>query len=166
MTGRAKVVVVLLPAAVLSLALGCKSKTSRDNAHPIIEIQMDANNPIPSCYANPGWVSLAGNGSIDWTAASGDSNTYQVQFPVTPSPLVDSSGSRVTAPIIVNSSGTQSGAIKGPFSINASAVYTCKAGADAGQCYVSYDIKTNGHSCVQHYGSGVGAYTSGIHIER
>ena len=159
----------ILPVAVLFLALGCqKSETSQKTflPHPTIRIGMDANNPIPSCFANIGWVAVASNGTVDWTASAGDPNTYQVAFPFNPYPLVDSSGNAVTTPIVVDKAGTQSGTNKGPFAVGPSAVDACKAGADATQCYFSYDVKYNGQSCIKHYGSGYGGYSSGIHIER
>jgi hypothetical protein len=159
---------LILPVALLLLALGCgKSENGQKGflAHPKLQIGMDANNSVPSCYANVGWVSVLGNSTVDWAASPSDTNTYEVQFTLTPSPLVDSSGNAVSSPIVVNSSGTQSGTNKGPFTISPPANYACKAHADAAQCYFSYDIRTNGQSCVQHYGS-VSGYTSGIHLER
>lgn len=165
---RYRKAVLILPAALLSLALGCQNSEKSAKAflaHPKVQIGMDANNSVPSCYANIGWVSVIGNSTVDWTVSPGDTNTYEVQFPFTPYPLADSSGNVVTSPITVNSSGTQSGTNKGPFTISPAANYACKSHADVGQCYFSYDIKANGQSCVQHYGS-VGGYTSGIHLER
>ncbi|MGC2108634.1 MAG: hypothetical protein WA655_03905 [Candidatus Korobacteraceae bacterium] len=167
MVRRGKII-LLLPVAVLVLALGCSSEKARKAllAHPKVRIAMDGSSSPPSCYAAIGWVSLPAGGTIDWTAGADDSNTYEVQFPTTTYPLTDSSGNAVASPITVNSSGTQSGTNKGPFSVSSSANYSCKAGAGAASCYLTYDIKSNGQSCVQHYGGGFGVYTTGIHLER
>jgi Flp pilus assembly protein TadG len=166
---RHQKVVFILPAAVLLLALGCQNSDKNQKSallHPTVRIALDANNPIPSCYANIGWVTIAGNGTVDWITSPGDANTYQVSFATNPYPLVDSSGNTVTDPVVVDKSGTQSGSNKGPFAIAPGAVNACKAGAYAGQCYFSYDIKYNGQSCIQHYGSGYGVYSAGIHLDR
>jgi hypothetical protein len=167
MTRRRKAA-LLLPIFLLAFASACSSGKAQRAflAHPKVRLAMDGSSSPPSCYASIGWVSLGARGTIDWTAASDDSNTYQVQFPGATSPLVDSNGNPVTSPIVVTSSGTQSGTNKGPFSISSSANYACKSGADATPCYFSYDIRSNGQSCVQHYGGGFGVYTTGIHIER
>jgi hypothetical protein len=160
---------LILPFTVLFLALGCQNAERSPKTflqHPTIRIGIDANNPITSCFANIGWVTAASNGSVDWTAGDGDTNTYQVVFPQTPYPLVDSAGNPVTTPIVVDKSGTQSGTSKGPFAIASGAVDACKAGADASQCYFSYDIKYNGQTCIKHYGGGFGIYSTGLHIER
>ena len=157
---------LILPAAVLFLTLGCE-KSPTNLLHPKVRIGMDANNSISSCFANIGWVTIPGNGTVDWTTSPNDPNTYEVQFPTNPYPLVDSSGNPVTTPITVNRSGTQSGSNKGPFTISSGANYTCKANGDASSCYFSYDIKYQGQSCVQHYGGGgYGVYSSGVHIDR
>ena len=159
---------LLLPVAVLILILGCSSEKSQKAflSHPRIKIAMDGSSALPSCYANVGWISLPPNGTIDWSAAPGDTNTYQVQFAGTTYPITDSNGNVVNSPITVTSSGTQSGANKGPFSISSTANYACNRGADAAACYLTYDIKNNGQSCIQHYGAGFGVYTTGVHIER
>lgn len=167
MTGRRKAV-LLLPVFLLAFALGCSSEKVQKAflTHPKVRIAMDGSSSPPSCYASIGWVSLPAGGTIDWTAASDDSNTYQVMFPGAAYPLVDSNGNPVTSPIVVTNTGTESGTNKGPFSIISSANYACKAGANATPCYFSYDIKANGQSCVQHYGGGFGVYTTGVHLER
>ncbi len=160
----------ILPVAVLFLALGCQNNVEKSQKtflqHPIIRIGTDANNPIPSCFANIGWAAVASSGKVDWTTGAGDTNTYQVAFPSNPYPLVDSTGNAVSSPIVVDKSGTQSGSNKGPFAIASSAIDACKSGADASQCYFSYDIQYNGQSCIKHYGSGFGVYSTGIHIDR
>jgi hypothetical protein len=166
---RPQKAIFILPVAVLLLVLGCQNSEKNQKSallHPTVRIAMDANNPIPSCYANIGWVTIAGNGTVDWITSSSDANTYQVLFPTSPYPLVDSGGNAVTTPIVVDKSGTQSGTNKGPFAIAPGAVNACKASAYAGQCYFSYDIKYDGQSCVQHYGSGYGAYSVGMHLDR
>ena len=163
-----RVSLVAVSIALLALALGCNSDKAQNAAlnHPKIRISMDANNSIPSCYASIGWASMPVTGTIDWTASSKDTNTYQVTFPYTPYPVVDSAGNLVSTPIVVNSSGTQSGSNKGPFTLSPQANYSCKATADAAQCYFSYDIKMNGQTCIQRYGSGAGVYSTGVHLER
>jgi Flp pilus assembly protein TadG len=167
---RVRKAAFILPISVLSLAMGCQNSSEKISKtflqHPTIRIGTDANNPITSCFANIGWVTVASNGTVDWAAGAGDTNTYQVAFPTNPYPLIDSVGNPVTTPIVVDKSGTQSGTNKGPFAIGPSGVDACKAGADAAQCYFSYDIKYNGTSCIKHYGSGFGIYSTGIHIER
>lgn len=165
---RYRKAVFFLPIAVLCATLGCQNadKSQKAASHPTVRIAMDANNPIPSCFASSGWVTIPGNGTVDWTADPSDTNSYQVLFGVTPYPLVDSSGTPVNGPIVVDKSGTQSGTNKGPFTVSAPANYACKAKANASQCYFSYDIQYNNQSCVQHYGSGYGIYSSGLHVDR
>lgn len=166
---RLRKVAFILPVALLFLTLGCQNSKKIEKTflqHPTIRIALDANNPIPSCFANIGWVAVASNGKVDWTAGTGDTNTYQIAFPINPYPLIDSAGNPVTTAIVVDKSGTQSGTNKGPFAIASSGVDACKSGADASQCYFSYDIQYNGRSCIKHYGNGFGVYGTGIHIER
>jgi hypothetical protein len=160
-------IAVLLCFAMLVLATGCGSNKAGDTLnHPVVRIAMDANNSIPSCFATLGWVTIPGSGTIDWTAGPKDANTYQIEFPVSPYPLTDVSGNAVTAPIVVTSAGSQSGSTKGPFKVSDQANYSCKASADAGRCYFSYDVTYKGRSCVQRYGNGAGVYTTGFHLER
>jgi len=74
--GHLRKAAFILPVAVLFLALGSsESETSQKTflPHPTIRIGMDANNPIPSCFANIGWVAVASNGTVDWTASAGRS---------------------------------------------------------------------------------------------
>jgi hypothetical protein len=166
---RHRKAIFIPPFAILLLALGCQNSEKNQKAallHPTLRIAMDANNPIPSCYANIGWVTIAGNGTVDWTTSSSDADTYEVWFPTNPYPLVDSGGNAVTAPIVVDKAGTQTGTNKGPFAMAPGAVDACKAGAYAGQCYFSYDIKYHGQSCIQHYGGGYGVYSAGVHLDR
>ncbi len=166
MTRYRKAVLTLLFSFLL-LALGCQNSQKTQTLHPTMRIGMDGSNGIPSCFASMGWVTIPSNGTVDWTAGPKDSNSYEVQFPTNPYPLVDSSGTPVTTPIVVNKSGTQSGTNKGPFTISPGAIYNCKANGDASACYFSYDIKYQDQSCVQHYGGGgYGVYSSGVHIDR
>ncbi len=163
---RYRKTVLTLSLSFLLLSIGCQSSHKSQTLHPVMRIGMDGSNPIPSCFATMGWVTIPGNGTVDWTAGPKDTNSYEVQFPGNPYPLVDSSGNPVTAPITVNKSGTQSGANKGPFAISPTAIYNCKANGDASACYFSYDIKYQDQSCVQHYGGGYGVYSSGVHVDR
>ena len=168
--GRSRKAAFILPISVLSLAMGCQNPSEKIRRLSC-SIRSYESEPMPiiqftSCFANIGWVTVASNGTVDWTAGAGDTNTYQVAFPTNPYPLIDSIGNPVTTPIVVDKSGTQSGTNKGPFAIGPSAVDACKAGADAASAISATTSNTMGQSCIKHYGSGFGIYSTGIHIER